>query len=298
MLSPAAQHRLKASGGGRVETPAAATVASEKPNTARIQNHESVLAGQFFADLHSMGHIKSRIRRTDKKRHALERYQVWLDSFMERGGWQGRESFMFVWLLLWTIDVSEWRRGLQLAQFALAAGMGTPKDFSRNLAETVCEEIVGGILKTDDPAQYSDILETLAALVNGCDMTDQITAKLCKARGVVRLTVDPEKARELFLQALKLDPDVGVKRYLKALDNTKTPKVRTPSDSLQAFSLSATAAAKLANMTAPAFLRHAKKYPDLLPRVEIPIGKRTLYRFNPKHVRAYQKQHLIKTKQD
>ncbi len=62
------------------------------------------------------------------------------------------------------------------------------------------------------------------------------------------------------------------------------------------YSLSGRAAAAMANMTAPAFLRHAKKSPDLLPRIEIPVGNtgnRHLYRFNPKHVKAYMVRHLV-----
>ena len=273
-------------------------IVNSKPVKVRIQNHEAVLVSQFFIDLKGMASIRSRLMRVSKKRHTLERYQEWLDSSIHRQGWEGREITMFVWLLLWTIDVGEWQRGLYLARFALAAGMSSPKDFSRNLAETVCEEIAGGILKADKVVEYAGVLDDLAVLVEGCDMVDQITAKLHKARGIACLSDDPEKARGLFEQALALDPDAGVKRYLKALGKTNAPKVRTPSDSLQAFSLSAAAAAKLASMTAPAFLRHAKKYPDLLPRLEIPIGKRTLYRFNPKHVRAYQKHYLIKTAKD
>ncbi|UOG93186.1 MAG: hypothetical protein L3K52_05490 [Candidatus Thiothrix sulfatifontis] len=59
------------------------------------------------------------------------------------------------------------------------------------------------------------------------------------------------------------------------------------------YSLSGRAAAAMANMTAPAFLRHAKKHPNLLPRIEIPVGNRHLYRFNPKHVKAYMVRHLV-----
>lgn len=62
---------------------------------------------------------------------------------------------------------------------------------------------------------------------------------------------------------------------------------------IQEYSLSGRAAAAMANMTAPAFLRHAKKNPELLPRIEIPLGTRNLYRFNPKHVKAYMTHHLV-----
>ena len=296
MLSPAAQHRMKASmpvaeSYPPAELPRPEPVAEIAGNTAF---HETVLMGQFKADYYKMGHIKSRSRRVDAKRHALERYQEWLNAFLNRQGWEGREASMFVWLLLWHIDTGDWKRGVELARFALTAGFCSPKDFSRTLAETVCEEIVGGILKSEQAANHADTLDDLAQLVVSHDLTDQITAKLYKARGLARLTIDPTAARVMLVQALELDSHAGVKRHLKALDTPNTPKDEKPAVKIQEFSLSAAAAAKVANMTAPAFLRHAKKHPDLLPRVEIPIGKRTLYRFNPKHVRAYMKQHLVK----
>jgi hypothetical protein len=142
------------------------------------------------------------------------------------------------------------------------------------------------------------LLDALALQVDGYDMTDQITAKLYKARALARLQRDPETARELLLTATQLDPKAGVKRYLKALDAGNKPTVKKEVANIQDYSLSARAAATLANMTPPAFLRHAKKHPDLLPRLEIPVGARHLYRFNPKHVKAYMKQHLVNTRKD
>lgn len=281
-------------GDGRVGmSPVPAVHESQSPIEG-FSVYESVLVMRFKNDLGCIRQIKSRIRRIERKQSILSDYQAWLDDFLNRQCWENSEANMFVWLLLWHIDVGDWQRSLVLARLALSAGFVSPKDFARTLAETVCEEIADGILKTAEPSLHTEVLETLAVLVAEEDMTDQITAKLYKARGLARLATEPETARELFLQALKLDPDAGVKRLLKLLESSHKPKTRTPADQLQAFSLSALAAAKLINMTAPAFLRHAKKRPDLLPRLEIPIGKRTLYRFNPKHVREYMKQHLIK----
>lgn len=281
---------------GRVATPPPATLpaSADAPKLDKVQLYESVIVGQFSADYHAMGHIKSRTRRVDAKRHALERYQQWLDAFMQRQGWEGREASMFVWLMLWHIDVGNWQRGLELARFALGVSLTSPKDFSRTLPETVCEEIAGGILKAGNPADHADVLEGLAALLSGHDMTDQISAKLHKARGMSLMDADPAQARQHLLKALELDSGAGVKRILQTLDSNK-PKTRSQPVNIQDFSLSGREAATLANMTAPAFLRHAKKHPDLLPRVEIPVGKRNFYRFNPKHVRAYMKQHLIKS---
>lgn len=265
---------------------------------AREERHENIIMAQFNADYHRMTHIKSRTTRVSVKRSALTQYQQWLDAFQHQQGYEGKEATMFVWLTLWHIDVGDWQRGLELASFALNEGLTAPKDFNRTLAETVAEEIAGGILKTGELANHADLLDALAQRVDRHDMTDQITAKLYKARALARLHSDPDKARELLLTAAQLDPKAGVKRYLQALDAGNKPTVKKEVANIQDYSLSARAAAKLANMTAPAFLRHAKKHPDLLPRLEIPVGARHLYRFTPKHVKAYMKQHLVNTRKD
>jgi hypothetical protein len=296
MLSPAAQHRH--SSGNREALPTTAAT-NDTATAAREERHDTLVMTQFKADYHRMTHIKSRVTRIAVKRGILSQYQEWLNTFMDKQSYEGKETMMFVWLTLWHLDVGEWERGLALARFALHEGMGAPKDFARSLAETVTEEIAGGILKTGELASHADLLDELAQLVDGRDMTDQITAKLHKARALARLTSDPATAREYLLTAAQLDPASGVKRYLKALDAGAKPQGKTAVVvDIQEYSLSARAAAKLANMTAPAFIRHAKKHPDLLPRVEIPIGTRHLYRFTPKHVKAYMKQHLVKARKD
>ena len=284
MLSPAAKHRLTA------QTGQAVPLAPSAGNT-----HQNLWLAQFDAELSQMSHIKSRTRRIKAKQQVLARYQDWLEALIECTDWTRRQKNMFVWLLVWHLDVGDWRHGLDLARFALNAGFTAPKEFARNLAETVCEEITNGILKADVCHNHLVLLDDLAALVESQDMADQITAKLLKARALARIPLEPEKARELLLQALELDPKSGVKRHLKAVDAITQPKPeREPAINLKEFSLSANAAAKLANMTTPTFLRHAKKHPDLLQRVEIPVGNRNYYRFNPKQVRAYLRQNLVK----
>lgn len=294
MLSPASHHRSHTSAGQAVK-PASAGTPPGNPEAVIPSTHESVIVAQFKADQDSMSHIKSRTRRTEAKRHALARYQQWLDVFPDKRTFEKHDERMFVWLLLWHIDVGDWQRSLELARFALPSGMLSPLDFSRTLPETVAEELAGGILNTGKPEHHADVLDQLAQLLDGYDMIDQISAKLYKARGLARLDSDPDQARELLGNALALDPKSGVKRHLQALDGTGKHKARAAVVNINDYSLSARQAAKLANMTAPAFLRHAKKHPDLLPRVEIPLGKRHLYRFNPTHVKAYLKKHLVKT---
>jgi hypothetical protein len=256
--------------------------------------HGDILLGQFKADYHTLAHIKSRTRRTEAKRAILGTYQAWLDSYPNRTGQTSRDTNAYVWLLLWTIDAGQWARAVQLAQVAISHGMESPQDFSRSLAETICEEIAGGIIKAGNPADHADVLDALAALVESHDMADQVSAKLHKARALAKVGTDQDQARALFTQALTLDSGSGVKRYLAALDGAnRKPTVKKPVLDISSYTLSGRAAAALANMTPPRFLRCAKRHPDLLPRIAIPMGTRTIYRFNPDNVRAFIKENHV-----
>lgn len=290
MLSPASQHRLKINEEGQHQKVTA-------NSGDDVQRHDAVLRGVFQVDFSRAKTIKSHLRRKDFKRHALKRYQVWLDSFVKylhKTGFDSELEEMFVWLMLWHIDVGDWRRGLQLAHVALTANMSVMKGFERNIAEVICEEIVGGILKSGASVEYADLLEELAELLADEDMLDQISAKLCKARGLSCIDSTPKQAIQFFEQALRLDENVGVKRYLKVLHSKPKPKSCKAYNNVQEYSLSATAAAKMANITTPTLIRRAKKYPDRLPHIAIPFGSRTFYRFSPKHVRAYMRKYLVK----
>ena len=298
MFSPAAAHRMKVQ--AQTPAPLVQDVSDEFALPSPLPHHESVLRGQFKADFHQLKHIKSRVRRNKEKQYILTRYQGWLDSVLQEkeSSLVGTQASMFVWLLVWHLDVGEWQRGFELARIALKQGLAAPTDFSRSLAETVCEELVTGILKAELAPNYGLLLIELNALLGGYDMADPVSAKLYKALGLAYQHTQPEVAKAYFVQALALDSDAGVKRYLKALNGQGARRTREPVRDYRQFTLSANAAAKLANMTTQRFLRHAKKHPDLLPRLEIKLNLRKIYQFNPAHVKAYLQAHLITSSKD
>ncbi len=298
MFSPAAAHRMKVQ--AQTPAPLVQDVSDEFALPSPLPHHESVLRGQFKADFYQLKHIKSRVRRNKEKQYILTRYQGWLDSVLQEkeSSLVGTQASMFVWLLVWHLDVGEWQRGFELARIALKQGLAAPTDFSRSLAETVCEELVTGILKAELAPNYRLLLIELNALLAGQDMADPVSAKLYKALGLAYQHTEPEVAKAYFVQALALDSDAGVKRYLTALSGQSGKRVREPVLDYRQFTLSANAAAKLATMTTPRFLRHAQKYPDLLPRLEIKLNRRKIYQFNPAHVKAYLQAHLITSSKD
>lgn len=309
MLSPAAQQRKIADKVQSVQaatsvTPPAATAPAttvapdDRIPSVSVPVEHNVWALRFKMDFDRMNHIKSRTRRNLAKRETLVSLQDWLNTVMQSGDDEPDTEWQFVWLLVWHLDVCDWQRGLTLARYALNAGFSAPRDFNRNLAELVCEDIADGILHAGTCSSHLNLLDELAALVEDYDITDQISAKLFKARGLARIPLDLVTARDYLQQALELDANAGVKKHLNNLKLLLSEKPKTsraaPVD-LTAFNLSARAAAKMANMHVSTLLRHAKAQPQLLPCVAIPVGNRTFYRFNQKQVKAYLTQHMVKT---
>lgn len=278
MLSPAAEHRNRMA--NQPNKAAAAAVV--------LLPHESILLKQFAVDRNRLATIRSRTSRTTAKRGILENYSEWIGGFNPEAGYTREQESMFTWLLLWNVDVGNWEQAIKMAAFALASGLNAPVEFTRTLAETVTEQLADGINRAGEHERYKSLLDSLHELVRDQDMTDQITAKLYKACGLACIETDKERAKAMFIRAIELNPNAGVKRLLKQLSNGKKP-VKTKN-----YSLSARNAAAELGVSLPTVIRHAKKHPDRLHHTCIQMGIRTVYRFNLADVKQYKINYLGK----
>jgi len=277
MLSPAASHRQRMNETTQVPT-----------EPVILSHHESLVISQFKSDRLRLTTIRSRSRRDEAKRSLLTEYDNWIDELMCSEVFNQAQESMFVWLLLWHVDVGNWEKAVAMAAFALRKGMTTPLNFSRNLSEVIAEQVADGINRSGEHVKYRVVLESLIGLVISEDMKDQITAKLYKACGLAFIAADVKHAEAMFEKALSFNPNVGVKQLIKNLHSS--PRKHKS----KAYSLSAKEAAMLLNVSLPTILRHAKKYPEKLPHLLIQQGTRTVYRFNQSDVKKYKQQELRK----
>lgn len=280
MLSPAAKQRAAFA---RTETPKV-----EVNGTAEVD----LLVAKFSMDLARIKHLKSQQKRTQVKQGLLPSYADWLDTkLMQLEPLPTHEALMFAWLLIWHLDAGHYSRVLELLSFALAVNIQAPREFERSLVELVTEEISLDLLQREQCAAQEPILRQLAQRVEGQDMADPIFAKLYKALGMAYFKAEPVIAITYFQQAQALYSKSGVKRYLNQLTRTRQPQ-RTQ-QRLQAYRLSARAAAQIIGVSAPTLIRRAKRYPELLPHLALKMGLRTVYRFNPIDIKHYLQQHII-----
>lgn len=123
---------------------------------------------------------------------------------------------MLIWCTLWTLDIGEIRRGLQLASCALSRGMDTPEGFKRSLIRDPERRSEQGHLTSSSGGLCERTHPTLE-FDEGKDLQDKIRARLAKAYGLALFTQQPAQAEQLLSQAHALCSTIGVKGYLKKL---------------------------------------------------------------------------------
>ncbi|MDQ5771006.1 phage terminase small subunit [Thiothrix subterranea] len=210
MLSLAAKHRVKVEAEQHVCT-------ASPPTDTRLNHLYRVSLYQLKADHKRLQSIKSQTRRREVKREILTQYRDYLDGVLVAGitNSSGQDSVL-VWCTLWAADVGDIPQALDL----LKHGMTAPDGFSRSLADISTEEISKTVLAAT-PADYAAEMERLWQMVKERDMSDIITARLCKAYGLAIANTDPHQAHTLLQQAQTLHPHIGVKSHLKRLSAGK-----------------------------------------------------------------------------
>lgn len=277
MLSPAHGHRVKVEVG--LETKPAQPI-----NPQAFTQYRSQFI-KLQADQKRLAKIRSHQQRLKVKRDILLDYQDYLAGVLDGLHTpQGRTDSILVWCALWTLDIGEIQRGLQLATCALSRGMDTPEGFKRNLLETLSEEASKVILQAH-PADYVSELAQLWTLTEGKDLQDKIRARLAKAYGLALFTQQPAQAEQLLSQAHALCSTIGVKGYLKKLQQGRPlPMTETHAT---VFDLTTRQAAQQVGVSVPTLLKYASLYPSELPFVCFESGKHKAFRFRTRDIQQF-----------
>ncbi|MDT9105911.1 phage terminase small subunit, partial [Escherichia coli] len=89
----------------------------------------------------------------------------------------------------WAIDCQDYPQALKIGRYVVRHGLSMRDDFRRTAPVLLAEEISNQVLNvatTDaeaDLSGYITVLDEVAEIVDGCDMPDEVSSKLCKARG-------------------------------------------------------------------------------------------------------------------
>lgn len=219
MVSPAQRHFQRVMAG---------KVSSQSDDAPRAAStvYELMLA-KLHTDRARLSDVQSVERKVEVKRELLPEYEAWVTGALEAGN--GAQDAVLMTVLVWYIDVGDYARALDIADYALEHNLALPDQYNRTLATVLADEIGDAALaalrdKTDFPLE---VLKRALFLTGEQDMPDQARAKLYKAAGHTVRAENPEQALQLLRRALELHAGAGVKRDIAALE-TELKKAEKP----------------------------------------------------------------------
>lgn len=219
MNSPAKKHFL------RTSAAALGLPAEAAPDKATADAYELMLY-KLAEDKRRLKDIQSIERKAEVKAQLLPEYTPWITGVLEGGS--GRQDDVLMTVFVWTIDIGNFELALKIGQYAIAHQLTMPDHYQRDVPCVLAEEIADYALKQDEAilVNLQPCIALTIALTDGCDMPDEVRAKLLKANGYALRCAgvslgDTEiltKARDALARALKLHSKVGVKKDIERLE--------------------------------------------------------------------------------
>jgi hypothetical protein len=239
MVSPARNAFLR-----KAAAAAAAAASSVDPIAADASPYEVLRAalGNALAEVKAIQSIEAKIER---KRELLPNFTPWCDGVLTGaaeaeavGDYRAPDDDIVTQVLIWSLDVGDFDRALELAAYTLRFGLALPERFKRTAATMVAEEIAEAGLKAAGQGEAFplEVLQQADELTAKEDMPDEARAKLKKAIGL-ELTRQAhalpdegadgaaagkraaiEAALESLKRALALNQRAGVKKEIERLE--------------------------------------------------------------------------------
>jgi len=246
-MSLARKHFMKHSAKAAAETAA-------EFGTMQEQSFYELQLAQLNNDRHRLKQIQSTEAKIQLKKTLVPTYLPYIDGIIEAD--KSVQDVVFMTVLVWCIDVENYTKALEMAEFALVHNMIMPDRFERKTATLVTEEISNAFLKqlkTNAEVEI-EVLQQLEQLVARTDidkeildMPDQVKAKLQVALGKATLKQiqskdEPSQSDITFAQTaqaylereIELDEKCGGKQDLKNMETLlkkfppQTPKQAEP----------------------------------------------------------------------
>ena len=196
-------------------------------------------------DLRRLKEIKARDAKIAAKRQMLPEYRDWCDGELQAGRMtKGNElgtslaAEALPTMMVWSIDIGDWSRALELAAHILRFGLPMPARYNRDAATVLLEEVADAALKIQAKGEAFPIgvLQDVEELTAGVDMHDEPRAKLVKALGTEMLrsidAIEPGTEQHIATASLalctlqrahELHDRVGVKDKIKRLEKILKP---------------------------------------------------------------------------
>ncbi|MDR3300889.1 MAG: hypothetical protein LBU43_13085 [Candidatus Accumulibacter sp.] len=215
MISPARRHRLHVT--ARAVNEAAAARLTPLENAKPY----ALMLAKLDADKRRLHLVQSVEKKIALKREMLPEYADWIDGVLEAGS--GVQDDVLMHVLVWRIDAEDYPGALALAEYALKHDLKLPGQYHRTLGCLLAEEFADQALKAMVAKREAnlDALAQISDMTLGCDMPDEVRAKLNKAIGLAYEGEDkPALALACLEKALTLHVQAGVKKDIERVKRT------------------------------------------------------------------------------
>lgn len=208
-LTPAAKHRQKMLAQKEVINIEAGSTPAYRLLQIKLREDKQALKA-----------VQSIQAKIELKKDLVGHYDDWINATLETG--KGDKDPLLTTLMLWHIDIGNFGRALDIAEYAMKHGLTMPDAHQRTLATVVAEEVADTAKKlaTSNEIDDEQVAQVLRAstLTADADMPDQVRAKLARQVGELTEATNPDYALEQYRTALKFDENVGVKGSIKRLE--------------------------------------------------------------------------------
>lgn len=213
MSSPAQLHKMRVL--------AARSTANAVPGQVvdgdTSQAHRLIRA-KLDSDRRRLHDIHSVERKIEIKREIIGEYDEYVNAVLGAG--VGVQDEVLVYVMLWRFDIGDFRRGFDIARYALAHGLSMPDAHRRKPAAIIADLPADHALrafKRQEPFD-AEILREALLLVADHDIPDQARAKLHFALGRHLTETEPEEAITHLRRAVDLHEHVGAKKDIERLE--------------------------------------------------------------------------------
>ncbi|HDR9512022.1 terminase [Burkholderia cepacia] len=162
--------------------------------------------------------VESLERKADLKRQFLPAYDAWVAGVLD--GAAGAQDDVLMTIMVWRVDVGDFRGALEIGAYALRHGLALPDQYKRSTPCLLVEEFAEAALRANragEPIQVDPLID-IEQLTAAADMPDEVRAKLHKAIGFGLAATYPANALDHLRRALQLFANVGVKKDIERLE--------------------------------------------------------------------------------
>lgn len=221
-MSPARAHFLR-------KTAESESAIPNRESLEGLQGYDLVLA-QLKAHQRQLKQIQSVERKIEFKRNNFAQYRPWIDGTLAKGS--GVQDTIISTMLIWSIDIGDYRTALDLGRYILMHDLAMPEQFERTAACALVEELATAAKNARDQKQPFDatILSEANLLTAEHDMPDPVRAKLLRELGELIQENEPANALTYYQRAIMLDSQCGAKGLRDKLEKQLGKQNTEPTD--------------------------------------------------------------------